>query len=92
MAAADTAGLKNVLTEIIEHTIQLSTVIRQHDLKEPNWGPDSPDDYKKLPGDVFMKRQQLIDLLQDMIWLVQGPTESVFALGHGVRPRLPILI
>jgi hypothetical protein len=45
---------------------------------------DSPPSYATASSDIYMQRQTLIQTLTDMIYLTQGPQESIFNYAHNV--------
>lgn len=81
------AGLpiKELLAKVNDLTNEFTTYLEANDKKEATFAADGPDDYDDLEPIVYVKRQVLTDLLQDLIWLVQGPTESISNLAHTVR-------
>jgi hypothetical protein len=56
---------------------KLLAEMEEKGVKEPTFEADSTDDYMKLAPRTYATREMLIDHLQDLIWLVQGPQQSV---------------
>lgn len=50
----------------------------------PTFEADSPTQYDGLTSEAFVLRQQLLDHLTDLQYLVQGPSESIFNYAHNV--------
>ncbi|KAK7943968.1 uncharacterized protein PG986_013081 [Apiospora aurea] len=50
-----------------------------------------PTSYSNLTGEMFMVRQKLLDSLNDMWWLAQGPSESIFNYCHSAIPDATVL-
>jgi hypothetical protein len=53
-------------------------------ITQPTFSPGGPHSYENLTADLFLQRQELLDKITDMWYLVQGPSESVFNYVHTV--------
>lgn len=53
-------------------------------IAEPDFSSTSPTSYQGLTGEMFLHRQELLDKITDMWYLVQGPSESLFNYVHTV--------
>ena len=51
----------------------------------PTFEADSVTQYDGLSAEAFVMRQQLLDHLTDLHYLVQGSSESIFNYAHNVR-------
>lgn len=81
-----TANLNGLAAKIQSLTAQFTQYLQQHDIAEPSFAPDSPTSYTGLDGPSFMLRQELFDSLMDLVYLTQGPSESIFNYCHTVGP------
>ena len=83
------ADAQPTLVELAANITQLAgsftRYLEEHKIPQPTFAVDSPTSYKNLGPDAFILRQTLIDALQDMWILTQGPSESVFNYVHSVR-------
>lgn len=70
-------GMKDKLAKAGELLDKLLAEMQEKGVQEPTFDVDSTDDYLKLAPKTFATREMLIDELQDLIWLVQGPQQSV---------------
>lgn len=76
------------LIELAARVTELSETFTKY-LKDNNvpqitFAADSPVSYSNMAPETFTLRQTLIDTLQDMWILTQGPSESVFNYVHSV--------
>ena len=58
--------------------------LKDSNIPAPTFAADSPTNYDGMSGELFLQRQQLLDHLADMMYLVQGPSESIFNYAHNV--------
>jgi hypothetical protein len=77
MATTAILGMKDKLAKAGELLDKLLAEMQEKGVQEPTFDADSTDDYLKLAPKTFATREMLIDELQDLIWLVQGPQQSV---------------
>lgn len=86
------ANSQPTLVELAAKVTELSETftkyLKENNVPAPTFAADSPTSYKDLGPEVFTLRQTLIDTLQDMWILTQGPSESVFNYVHSVRVPL----
>lgn len=80
--------LIELAAKITELAGSFAKCLEEHNIPQPTFAVDSPTSYKNLGPDAFILRQTLIDALQDMWILTQGPSESVFNYVHSVRCSL----
>jgi hypothetical protein len=90
------AGLEPTLTslaaQISQITSTITTYLVDNKLKAPSLAGDSPTNFPDLSPELFHQRQVLLDAINDLAVLVQGPSESVFNYVHTVRcPSLVLL-
>jgi hypothetical protein len=90
------ANSQPTLIELAAKVTELSETFTKY-LKENNvpqitFAADSPVSYSNMAPETFTLRQTLIDTLQDMWILTQGPSESVFNYVHSVRLPPPELL
>jgi hypothetical protein len=92
MAAPDAAQptLESLASKVTELSAALSGYMKQNNMAEPSFAADSPITYPQMPPELFMARQTLQDTLLDMLYLTQGPTESIFNQVHKVRRVLSV--
>jgi hypothetical protein len=82
------ANSQPTLVELAAKATELSETFTKY-LKDNNvpqitFAADSPVSYSNMAPETFTLRQTLIDTLQDMWILTQGPSESVFNYVHSV--------
>jgi hypothetical protein len=82
------ANSQPTLVELAAKVTELSETFTKY-LKDNNvpqitFAADSPVSYSNMAPETFTLRQTLIDTLQDMWILTQGPSESVFNYVHSV--------
>lgn len=82
---AASLSIKELLAKVTDLTNEFTTSLESNGQKEATFAADSPEGYNDLDPTIYVKRQVLTDLLQDLIWLIQGPTESITTLAHTVR-------
>ncbi|KAL3959287.1 sterigmatocystin 8-O-methyltransferase [Purpureocillium lilacinum] len=87
MAQPKEAPTLNVLAaKISDLTAKFSTFLKDNEIPEPTFAADSPTSYTGLTAESFMLRQALFDSLMDLIYLTQGPSESIFNYVHTSMP------
>ena len=79
-------------SELLTKVNELSATVTKHlatnGIPLPTFEADSPTQYEGLSSEGFVMRQQLLDHLADLQYLVQGPSESIFNYAHNVyRPH-----
>lgn len=75
-------GLAARITELSE---TLTKFLQEKNVPAPTFAADSPTSYVNLTPEIFMIRHWLLDALNDMWYLTQGPSESIFNYVHTVR-------
>ncbi|ROT38016.1 S-adenosyl-L-methionine-dependent methyltransferase [Sodiomyces alkalinus F11] len=83
--------LKGLAAKVAEVTEAFTRTLEENKIPEPTFAADSPTSYSGLTGEMFLQRQQLLDHLNDMIYLVQGPSESIFNYAHNCMPDVAAL-
>ena len=78
------ATLESLAAKVKDLSEEFSTFLKGYKIQAPTLDADSPTAYSGLTGESFLLRQQLLDTLQDLQYLVQGPSESVFNYCHTV--------
>ncbi|KND91784.1 6-hydroxytryprostatin B O-methyltransferase [Tolypocladium ophioglossoides CBS 100239] len=86
MAESPPTTLNDLAAKITELTETLSRFLTDNSIPEPSFAADSPTSYTGLTAESFMVRQALFDALMDMIYLTQGPSESIFNFVHTCMP------
>jgi hypothetical protein len=76
--------LTSLATQISELTRTITQHLESKNIPAPTFSPDSAAKFPVLEGDLFVKRQVLLDAINDLHTLVQGPSESVFNYVHTV--------
>jgi hypothetical protein len=68
----------------------LTKSLKENDVPPCTFDVDSPASYATPSSDIYFQRQTLIETLMDMIYLTQGPQESIFNYAHNVGSPLPL--
>ncbi|KAL2369361.1 sterigmatocystin 8-O-methyltransferase [Blastomyces gilchristii SLH14081] len=76
-------GLAAKITELSETFTKL---LQENNIPEPTFAADSPPSYVGLTAESFLIRQKLLDAVNDMWYLTQGPSESIFNYVHTAMP------
>lgn len=84
------ATLLDLAAKATELSQALTKSIQDNGLQAPTLAADSPTSYEGLTPEMFLLRQQLVDVLNDMSILAQGPSESVFNYVHTVDCNLHV--
>lgn len=85
MAESQPTTLNGLAAKVTELTETFSRFLKDNSIPEPSFAADSPTSYTGLTAESFMLRQALFDALMDLIYLTQGPSESIFNYVHTVR-------
>ncbi|KAK8044010.1 O-methyltransferase family protein [Apiospora rasikravindrae] len=91
MADSEHPTLESLAAQITEFSGQLSKQMKENNVPPVSFAADSPASYSNLTGEMFMVRQKLLDSLNDMWWLAQGPSESIFNYCHSAIPDATVL-
>lgn len=82
------AGPQTTLTElagkITDLTQEFTKFLSDNGIQQPTLAADSPTSYSGLTSESFLLRQKLLDAINDMWILTQGPSESIFNYCHNV--------
>lgn len=84
MADSDRPTLTGLSDRIAELSGTLNKYLQDKNIPPVSFAADSPTRYAELSPEMFMVRQQLLDALNDMWYLAQGPSESMFNYVHTV--------
>lgn len=76
--------LRALAAEITKLADSFATSLSENNMPEATFAASSPMNHKGITADMFMTRQSLCDKLQDMWYLVQGPSESIYNYVHNV--------
>ena len=82
--------LNELATQVSELTKNFSEYLQKNKIPEPTLAADSPTIYTGLDGESFVLRQKLLDTINDLSYLVSGPSESIFNYVHNVGGNWPI--
>lgn len=74
-------GLAAKITELSE---TLTKSLTENNVPLCTFDVDSPATYATPSPDIYMQRQKLIETAMDLIYLSQGPNESIFNYAHNV--------
>ncbi|KAH8588592.1 sterigmatocystin 8-O-methyltransferase [Bisporella sp. PMI_857] len=79
--------LYGLAAQITELTAGFTKFLHESHIAQPTFAASSPVSYgDKLSAEAFMIRSKLLDALNDLSILIQGPTESIFNYVHCVMP------
>ncbi|KAF1733900.1 O-methyltransferase bik3 [Beauveria bassiana] len=89
MSADD--SINGLAAQISELANGFTKTLADAKVPEPNFTAQSPTSYEGLTGDMFLRRQELLDKITDLWYLVQGPSESIFNYVHTCVPDIMAL-
>ncbi|KAG5301688.1 sterigmatocystin 8-O-methyltransferase [Histoplasma ohiense] len=78
--------LNGLAAKISELAGTLTKFLQEKNIPAPTFAANSPTSYVGLTPEIFMIRQGLVDALNDMWYLTQGPSESIFNYVHTAMP------
>jgi len=78
--------LVELAAKVTELSETFTKYLKDNNVPQITFAADSPVSYSNMAPETFTLRQTLIDTLQDMWILTQGPSESVFNYVHSVSP------
>ncbi|RYP17064.1 hypothetical protein DL766_008984 [Monosporascus sp. MC13-8B] len=78
--------LNELAAKITELSASLTRQMTEKNIPAPTLAADSPVKYADMTADIFVTRQLLTDALNDMWYLSQGPSESIYNYVHNVIP------
>ncbi|KAI1771396.1 sterigmatocystin 8-O-methyltransferase [Hypoxylon cercidicola] len=78
--------LNSLAAKITELSETFTRYLKENNVPQPSFAADSPTSYSNLSAEIFMIRQSLLDALNDMWFLTQGPSESIFNYVHCCMP------
>ena len=84
--------LNELAAKVTELSEALTRQLAEKKIPAPTFAPDSPVKYTGITEEIFVTRQKLADVLNDMWYLSQGPSESVYNYVHNVSPSCPALL
>lgn len=76
--------LNDLAAKVTDLAAQFTTFLADSKIPAPNFSASSPTSYTGLTSESFLLRQKLLDALNDMWILTQGPSESIFNYCHNV--------
>lgn len=76
--------LLTLASKISELAQSLTDSLQKENVPLCTLDKDSPPSYASPSPDIYMQRQSLVQTLTDMIYLTQGPQESIFNYTHSV--------
>ncbi len=82
MAAND--SINGLAAQIAELAGGFTKSLGEANIPEPDFTAKSSTNYDGLTAELFLRRQELLDKITDMWYLVQGPSESIFNYVHTV--------
>lgn len=80
--------IQDLASKISELSGSFTQSLQEKNIPTPSFAADSPTSYDGLTPELFLQRQQLLDHLNDMMYLVQGPSESIFNYAHNVSTTM----
>lgn len=78
--------LTGLAAKVTDLTQQFTKFLADNSIPAPTFAADSPTSYTGLTSESFLLRQKLLDAINDMWILTQGPSESIFNYVHNVCP------
>ncbi|KAF2742604.1 S-adenosyl-L-methionine-dependent methyltransferase [Sporormia fimetaria CBS 119925] len=78
--------LLTLAAKISEQAETLTKSLKDNNVPMCDFTVDSPATYASPSPEIYMQRQGLIESLMDMIYLTQGPNESIFNYAHSAMP------
>lgn len=82
-------SIPDLTAKINELSTAFTRALQEKNIPLPTFAADSPTNYEGITPELFLQRQQLLDHLSDMMYLVQGPSESIFNYAHNVSIPFP---
>lgn len=76
--------LNELAAKVTELSAALTQQLEEKNVPVPSFAADSPTSYKGMTEEIFLTRQKIVDVLNDMWILTQGPSESIFNYVHNV--------
>ncbi|KAG7119009.1 O-methyltransferase lcsG like protein [Verticillium longisporum] len=83
--------LQSLAAKVTELSASFTKFLEQNKIPQPTFEADSPTTYEGITPEAFVLRQKLLDSLQDMWYLAQGPSESIFNYVHNSMPDVAVL-
>ncbi|KID72717.1 O-methyltransferase AMT9 [Metarhizium brunneum] len=84
-------SINGLAAQISELAGGFTKSLAEASVAEPNFTAASATSYENLTGDMFLRRQELLDKITDLWYLVQGPSESIFNYVHTCVPDIMAL-
>ncbi|KYK60822.1 hypothetical protein DCS_01960 [Drechmeria coniospora] len=83
---AEPSNLRGLAAKITDLTETFAKFLEHNSIPEATLAADSPTSYTGLTAESFMVRQAIFDAAMDLIYLTQGPSESIFNYAHTSMP------
>jgi len=77
--------LTSLAKQISDITATITAHLEEKKSIAPSFAADSPTNFPDITPELFHQRQVLLDAINDLAILVQGPSESVFNYVHTVN-------
>ena len=74
-----------LVAKIVELSLSFTQYLGENKIPLPTLEAGSSTQYDGISAEGFVTKQQLLDHLMDLYYLVQGPSESIFNYVHNVR-------
>lgn len=84
IVAQSPVTLNDLPAKVTELTQTFTNYLEDSNIPAPTLAADIPTGYEGLTSESFLLRQQLLDALNGIWILTQGPSESIFNYAHNV--------
>ncbi|KAF9872535.1 O-methyltransferase [Colletotrichum karsti] len=84
--ASSQPTIQELAAKVAQLSADFSKFLGDNKIPEPTFAADSVRSYSGLTSEAFLLRQNLLDTLNDLHYLVEGPSESVFNFAHNYGP------
>ncbi|KAJ3495831.1 hypothetical protein NLG97_g3105 [Lecanicillium saksenae] len=84
-------NINGLAAQIAELAAGFTKSLAEANIAEPDFTSKSPISYDGLSPEMFLRRQELLDKITDIWYLVQGPSESIFNYAHTAIPDIMAL-
>ncbi|KAJ6790046.1 hypothetical protein PWT90_05273 [Aphanocladium album] len=79
-------NINGLAAQIAELATGFNRSLADANIPEPDFTSKSPINYDGLTPEMFLRRQELLDKITDMWYLVQGPSEGIFNYAYTIIP------
>ncbi|KAF6792664.1 sterigmatocystin 8-o-methyltransferase [Colletotrichum sojae] len=86
MSAPTQPTINELAARIGELSAEFSKFLADNKIQQPTFAADSVSNYEGLTSEAFLLRQKIVDATNDLAYLVQGPSESIFNFTHNCMP------